>query len=65
MLKKASDVVPTIQSLIGNSRRYTDMKAATAGMTMPDSSDQIIREITALLPASSKVPEPVIVPASA
>ena len=65
LLKKASDVVPTIQSLIGNSRRYTDMKAATAGMTMPDSRDQIIREITALLPASSKVPEPGIVPARA
>ena len=65
LLKKASDVVPMIQSLIGNSRRYTDMKAATAGMTMPDSRDQIIREITALLPASSKVPEPGIVPARA
>jgi processive 1,2-diacylglycerol beta-glucosyltransferase len=65
LLKKASDVVPMIQSLIGNSRRYTDMKAATAGMTMPDSRDQIIREITALLPASSKVSEPGIVPARA
>ncbi|MGB7209078.1 MAG: glycosyltransferase [Pyrinomonadaceae bacterium] len=65
LLKKASDVVPIIQSLIGNSRRYTDMKAATAGMTMPDSRDQIIREITALLPAHSTVSEPVIVPATA
>lgn len=65
LLKKASDVVPIIQSLIGNSRRYTDMKAATAGMTMPDSRDQIIREITALLPAHSTASEPMIVPATA
>lgn len=61
MLKRASDVVPTIQSLIGNSRRYTDMKAATAGMTMPDSRDQIIREITALLPAYQTPVEPVVI----
>ena len=65
LLKKASDVVPTIQSLIGNSRRYTDMKAATAGMTMPDSRDRIIREIAALLPAHSTAAEPEIVSANA
>ncbi len=65
LLKKASDVVPIIQSLIGNSRRYTDMKAATAGMTMPGSRDQIIREITALLPAHPQAAEPVIIPANA
>ncbi len=65
LLKRSSDIVPTIQSLIGNSHRYRDMKAATAGMTMPDSRDQIIREITALLPAHSGGPEPVILPASA
>ncbi|MDQ3221303.1 MAG: hypothetical protein M3Q26_11270 [Acidobacteriota bacterium] len=55
LLNKASDIVPTIQSLIGDSRRYADMKAATAGMTMPDSTEQIIREITALLPLNSKM----------
>lgn len=58
LLKKASDIVPTIQSLIGDSRRYRDMKAATASLSMSDSTEQIIREITALLPPSKiQVPE--------
>ena len=51
LLERASDIVPTIQSLIGDSRRYRDMKAATASLTIPNSTDHIIREITALLPA--------------
>ena len=58
LLEKASDIVPTIQSLIGDSRRYRDMKAATASLSMSDSTEQIIREITALLPPSKiQVPE--------
>lgn len=51
LLEKASDIVPTIQSLTGNSRRYRDMKAATAALTIPNSTEQIINEITSLLPA--------------
>jgi UDP-N-acetylglucosamine:LPS N-acetylglucosamine transferase len=52
MLKKSTDIVPTIRNLIGNSPQYTAMKAATAGMTIPNSTDYIIREISALLPAA-------------
>ena len=52
LLKKSTDIVPTIQSLIGNSRRYTDLKAATAGMTIPNSTEHIVREITKLLPGA-------------
>ncbi len=51
LLEKASDIVPTIQSLVGDSLRYRDMKAATALLTIPNSTEQIINEITALLPA--------------
>src|SRR5215218_8222200 len=51
LLEKASDIVPMIQSLTGDSRRYRDMKAATASLTIPNSTEQIVREITALLPA--------------
>jgi UDP-N-acetylglucosamine:LPS N-acetylglucosamine transferase len=51
LLEKASDIVPIIQSLVGDSRRYRDMKAATASLTIPNSTEQIINEITALLPA--------------
>ncbi len=50
LLKKSSDIVPMIQSLLSDTGKYTAMKAATAGMTIPNSTQNIIREITALLP---------------
>lgn len=53
LLRKSSDIVPTIQNLISDRPRYSRMKAATAGLTMPNSTEQIIREINALLPQSS------------
>ncbi|MGD9563746.1 MAG: glycosyltransferase [Pyrinomonadaceae bacterium] len=52
LLSRTTDIVPTIQSLVGNSRRYNELKAATAGMAVPNSRDLIIREIAALLPAA-------------
>jgi UDP-N-acetylglucosamine:LPS N-acetylglucosamine transferase len=51
LLHRPSDIVPTIQNLLKDNGDYTRMKAATAGLTMPNSTDQIIREINALLPA--------------
>lgn len=57
LLNKATDIVPTIQSLVGNTRRYRELKAATAGMTMPGSRDMIVREIAALLPRPAEAPE--------
>lgn len=50
LLEKASDIVPTVQSLLGDSLRYQNMKAATAGLSVPNSTELIIREIAALLP---------------
>jgi processive 1,2-diacylglycerol beta-glucosyltransferase len=50
LLKRSADIVPTIHNLIGFSPQYNAMKAATAGMTMPNSTEYIIREISALLP---------------
>ncbi len=55
MLKKASDIVPTVQSLLNNSKRYTEMKAATFDLSNPDSTKRIIEEIFALLPAHTQV----------
>ena len=55
LLKRSVDIVPTIRNLIGNSRQYIDMKAATAGLTMPNSTEYIIREINALLPQTEPV----------
>ncbi|HLA94309.1 MAG TPA: glycosyltransferase [Pyrinomonadaceae bacterium] len=51
LLNKPADIVSVIQSLVGNSVRYTDMKAATAGMAIPNSTESIVREILTLLPA--------------
>jgi UDP-N-acetylglucosamine:LPS N-acetylglucosamine transferase len=50
LLKKSTDIVPTIRSLVGDEIRYSQMKAATAGLAMPNSTEYIIREISALLP---------------
>jgi UDP-N-acetylglucosamine:LPS N-acetylglucosamine transferase len=48
LLRRSSDIVPTIQNLITDTSRYSLMKAATEGMTMPNSTEHIIREINAL-----------------
>jgi UDP-N-acetylglucosamine:LPS N-acetylglucosamine transferase len=50
LLERSSDIVPTIQSLLGESRRYAEMKAATLGLCTPDATERIIRELRALLP---------------
>jgi hypothetical protein len=57
LLNKTTDIVPTIQSLVGNSRRYSELKAATAGIATPGSRDMIVREIAALLPRNSELPD--------
>jgi len=50
VLKKSTDIVPTIRSLVSNTNEYVRMRAATAGLAMPNSTEQIIREIAALMP---------------
>ncbi len=50
LLEKATDIVPMIQSLLNDSARYAQMKAATIGMAIPNSTQKIIEEISALLP---------------
>ena len=58
LLEKSTDIVPTIQSLVNNSKRYSDMKAATIDLTIPNSTQRIIEEITALLPVQTENPQP-------
>ena len=65
LLKKPADIVPMIQSLVGNSRRYNELKAATVGIAMPGSRDMIVREIAALLPRQQELQEPVPVSVAA
>jgi len=50
LLRRSIDIVPTIQNLLSDNGDYSRMRAATIGMTMPNSTDQIIREINAILP---------------
>lgn len=65
LLNKTTDIVPTIQSLVGNSRRYDELKAATASLSTPGSRDMIIREIAALLPSNADAPDTVAATVSA
>lgn len=58
LLKKATDIVPMIQSLIEDKGRYDAMKEATANLSIPNSTQNIIRELTALLPPHSGVVSP-------
>ncbi len=55
LLQKAVDIVPTIQSLLNDSAKYAEMKTATSGLTVPNSTEFIIREIAELLPAHTKI----------
>ena len=56
LLRHSIDIVPTIQGLVSDNPRYLRMKAATAGMTMPNSTEQIVREINALWPNTQAQP---------
>ncbi len=50
LLRRSKDIVPTIQNLLIDNGEYSRMKAATIGLTIPNSTEEIIREINALLP---------------
>ncbi len=50
LLEKASDIVPTLQNLLSDRKKYRAMKAATIDLANPNSTEFIIREIAALLP---------------
>jgi UDP-N-acetylglucosamine:LPS N-acetylglucosamine transferase len=56
LLEKATDIVPTIQNLISDTKKYAAMKAATAGLSAPNSTEMIIKEIAALLPERQPIP---------
>ncbi|MGI9036872.1 MAG: MGDG synthase family glycosyltransferase [Pyrinomonadaceae bacterium] len=58
LLQKSSDIVPTIQALINDSQKYAAMKAATVNLSIPNSTQKIIEEITALLPVKSETAQP-------
>lgn len=63
MLEKSADIVLTIQSLLNDSQKYTAMKEATINLAIPNSTQKIIEEITALLPGRIESAEPQIIAA--
>jgi len=50
LLERSIDIVPTIRSLVNDRDRYQKMKVAAGDLSVPDSMEHIIREITDLLP---------------
>ena len=50
LLQDPSEIVPVVNSLVNDNNRYLRMKAATAGMSLPNSTESIVREILTLLP---------------
>ncbi len=58
LLEKSSDIVLTIQNLLNDSNKYAAMKAATVNLAIPNSTQRIIEEITALLPQNTKIVQP-------
>ena len=57
LLEKPADIVLTVQNLISDSRKYAEMKAATVNLAVPNSTQKIIEEITALLPPKKELPQ--------
>ena len=50
LLRRTVDIVPTIQSLLSDKQKYSEMREATVLLAKPDSTKRIVEEITALLP---------------
>src|ERR1044072_5335492 len=51
LLKRAADIVPEVRRMVEDSRYYSNLRAATAGMAFPNATQRIVEEITALIPA--------------
>jgi UDP-N-acetylglucosamine:LPS N-acetylglucosamine transferase len=58
LLEKPTDIVPAIRSLVQDSAKYAEMKAATRRLAVPNSTQRIIEEIAALLPPKKEIPQP-------
>src|ERR1700748_3570183 len=51
LLKQTRDIVPVVRRRVEDSRYYSGLRAATAGLAFPDSTRRIVEEIAALIPA--------------
>ena len=60
LLQHASDIVPVVRRMVEDSRYYSSLRAATAGLAFPDATRRIVEEITALIPALSEDETPTL-----
>ena len=56
VLRQASDIVPVIHRMVGDSRHYAALRAATITVAIPNATRRIVEEITALIPESATAP---------
>jgi UDP-N-acetylglucosamine:LPS N-acetylglucosamine transferase len=49
LLNRASDIVPVIRRMVEDSKHYAAMRAATLSIAIPNSTRQIVEEITAMI----------------
>ena len=54
MLNRASDVVNVVRRMMEDEVHYSRMRAATAGLALPNSTRYIVEEIAALIPQPDK-----------
>jgi len=54
MLRRSIDVVPIVRRMMEDEVHYSRMRAATAGLALPNATRQIVEEIAALIPQSEK-----------
>jgi UDP-N-acetylglucosamine:LPS N-acetylglucosamine transferase len=58
LLEKTSDIVPVVRRMMTDTAHYAALRAATAGLAIPNSTQRIIAEIAALLPpAETRIEE--------
>ncbi|HEU4770301.1 MAG TPA: glycosyltransferase [Pyrinomonadaceae bacterium] len=50
MLKRTTDIVPIIRRMVDDELHYSRMRAAAAGLAIPNATRHIVEEITALIP---------------
>jgi len=56
LLEKPKDIVSLVRSLSTDSVRYSALRNATAGMSIPNSTESIVREILDIIPAEKVTP---------
>jgi UDP-N-acetylglucosamine:LPS N-acetylglucosamine transferase len=59
LLEKTTDIVPIVKTLLEDRKKYSEMKEAVALLAVPNSTQNIVREITALLPSAQAPGEPI------